>query len=93
MIKGNKYVQFVLAVGLMHQHTLDILFHFESDIAEVHSFSELEESVVLHAKLLQSDARQKNVILALFEAAGFICHDPCKYFLLLSNFIDRTWVN
>lgn len=59
MSKGNKYVQFVLAVGLMHQHTLDILFHFESDIAEVHSFSELEECVVLHAKLLQSDARQK----------------------------------
>lgn len=81
MIKGNKYIHFVLALGLMHQHILDILFHFEPDIAEVHSFSALEECVFFHAKLLQSNARgKKKVILAFFKDAGFICHDPCKYF-------------
>lgn len=93
MIKGNKYVHFVLALGLMHQHSLDILFHFDPDVVEVHSFSELEECVFFHAKLLQSDARQKKIILVFFKDAGFICHDPCKYFLLLSTFIDRTHVD
>lgn len=43
MVKGNKYEQFVLDLGLMHQHSLNILF--ELDIVEVHSFSELEECV------------------------------------------------
>lgn len=43
MVKGNKYEQFVLDLGLMHQHSLNILF--ELDVVEVHSFSELEECV------------------------------------------------
>lgn len=78
----------------MQQHGLDILLHYESDIVEASSFSELEECVLLHARLLQSGAGQKNpVILAFFEDAAFICCDPCKYLLLLNNYIDRTWVN
>lgn len=48
---------------------------------------------LLNAKLTQYYAREKDVLLAFLRDGGFICHDPCKYFLLLSNFIDRTWVD
>lgn len=34
--------------------------------------------------------KKKIVILAFFEDASFICSDPCKYPLLLNNYIDRT---
>lgn len=34
--------------------------------------------------------KKKIVILAFFEDAAFICSDPCKYPLLLNNYIDRT---
>lgn len=51
MINTNKYVQFVLSVGLVPQNGLGILYNVESDIVEVHSFSKLEECMFLYAKL------------------------------------------
>jgi len=66
----------------MHQHSLDILFHFEHGIVEVHFFSELEDCAILHAKSFQCDARQKKMLYWPSLSSGFICQEPCKYFFI-----------
>lgn len=67
----------------MPQNGIGFLCNVESDIVEIHSFSKLDECVFLYAKLfgvLSVMQGKKNVLLAFFEDADIIFHDPCIYF-------------